>query len=542
MCLTMNQFEQACGYLLFNEYNEFVYYCKKCQSEFKSGAFLEAHILSEYHDNKRNIFVNDGIFIGDCVFESTPDENDQQIENNSSFDGNLIENSGEFCEYDENEWYEDEEERNGEEEYENGIANEYFVEGDQQANGIVPFNEFDRNCTNKFNISENAENVPTKKRRGRPPGSKNKKYSNNNNVLINKNGNVTSDSSRNGSISSESEAIDSVLPRNDQQHKNESVKNDKETMIMRLRVRPLASKKRRYSSEYEKFVSKVRVTNSKRSKGRPPKPSFIKKLKDGKCEVKIVLESIENSTELKCPQNAENNPKATVNGVKNETKPESKLKKPPSRLRDRKLLGEGFDPMGIFYCDMCPGETIRTKSNLLHHMKLHALNKIRKRCPLCQKKPRNFEHHMKVSHSAVPYECNFCSAAFKTHTGYVLHVRSHTGERPYLCVQCGLSFAGRGGFRKHEMRVHFKIKSYPCKQCDQSFYSNYQLQDHINGTHSMERPHICNICSKNFSSRSYLRIHRFTHGEKTHQCRHCPKMFKLADNRRLHEKSVHSVI
>lgn len=138
MCLTMDQFEQACGFLLLNEYNEFVYYCKRCQSEFKSGSFLEAHILSEYHDNKRNIFVNDGILIGDSVFESTPDEN-----------------LGEFYEYYENDSYED----GGE--YENRNIHQNFIECEQRSDENVSFNEvFDRNCINSLRVSET---LPTKK-------------------------------------------------------------------------------------------------------------------------------------------------------------------------------------------------------------------------------------------------------------------------------------------------------------------------------------------------------------------------------------------
>lgn len=68
MCFTIDQFEQACGFLLLGEFNTFIYCCKKCQCEFESGPNLEVHILSEHEDDRRHIesvFVNDVVFVDD---------------------------------------------------------------------------------------------------------------------------------------------------------------------------------------------------------------------------------------------------------------------------------------------------------------------------------------------------------------------------------------------------------------------------------------------------------------------------------------------
>ena len=73
MCLTVDQIEQACGFVLLNEYCRFVYCCKKCHCEYGSGLNLEEHILSEHLDDKSHIeslFVDDGILVEDCTVES----------------------------------------------------------------------------------------------------------------------------------------------------------------------------------------------------------------------------------------------------------------------------------------------------------------------------------------------------------------------------------------------------------------------------------------------------------------------------------------
>lgn len=60
----------ACGLLLLNEFNTFMYYCKICQCKFDTGPCLEVHILSEHQvDEKPN--VNDDTFVDDYYEQET---------------------------------------------------------------------------------------------------------------------------------------------------------------------------------------------------------------------------------------------------------------------------------------------------------------------------------------------------------------------------------------------------------------------------------------------------------------------------------------
>lgn len=108
--------------MLFNEYSEFVYCCRKCNAEFQTGPYLEAHILSEHQDQKRQIFVNDGIFIGDQIFESQPDElvdNDENglMEEDDSGHCDEYQNNGIASNASDGEQANEEEEEENEEEY-----------------------------------------------------------------------------------------------------------------------------------------------------------------------------------------------------------------------------------------------------------------------------------------------------------------------------------------------------------------------------------------------------------------------------------------
>lgn len=80
----------------------------------------------------------------------------------------------------------------------------------------------------------------------------------------------------------------------------------------------------------------------------------------------------------------------------------------------------GKPQKGTFYCEMCPGRSFRTLEVIKVHMKRHAMNDLRKPCPLCPIRPRNYEKHMQYAHTeAKPYKCDFCDASFKYNMGRV---------------------------------------------------------------------------------------------------------------------------
>lgn len=50
------------------------------------------------------------------------------------------------------------------------------------------------------------------------------------------------------------------------------------------------------------------------------------------------------------------------------------------------------------------------------------------------------------------HRCRFCGKVFGSDSALQIHIRSHTGERPFKCNVCGNRFSTKGNLKVHFQR------------------------------------------------------------------------------------------
>ncbi|KAI8129877.1 Zinc finger protein 544 [Lucilia cuprina] len=195
----------------------------------------------------------------------------------------------------------------------------------------------------------------------------------------------------------------------------------------------------------------------------------------------------------------------------------------------------------IFQCDKCPRNYTKKK-----HLNIHIKNKhsqenemtetnaeksteelkerveetpvkpnkpkryeVRSLCSICGSSFSSKTHlivHMRRHTGERPFKCDLCERAYPRISELTCHRRIHTGEKPFACKICGKTFRVSSKMTTH-MRSHTDIRPYKCTQCERSFKYSKDLSIHFR-IHTGERPYCCNVCGSTFTQSNTLKAHR----------------------------------
>ncbi|XP_058063208.1 zinc finger protein 1 [Anopheles bellator] len=178
-------------------------------------------------------------------------------------------------------------------------------------------------------------------------------------------------------------------------------------------------------------------------------------------------------------------------------------------------LLSGKDPEMMYLCAQCPA-TFASRSQYEKHEMQHSASAV-VCCKVCNKPFANvyrLQRHM-ISHDESTllrkFKCNDCDKAFKFKHHLKEHVRIHSGEKPFVCSNCGKRFSHSGSYSSHMtskkcINIGIKMHHHHHHHQLQHNYNNNTSSNNKNNTHYPHKNSSSSSSSSNNNNNSGLAI------------------------------------
>ncbi|XP_047039086.1 zinc finger protein 197-like [Helicoverpa zea] len=158
-------------------------------------------------------------------------------------------------------------------------------------------------------------------------------------------------------------------------------------------------------------------------------------------------------------------------------------------------------------CEYCH-KILTSKLSLRNHYKIHTGFDVV--CEHCGKKfitRRLLLMHCRAKHGYEKTDkCSFCDYKASNAEQVKIHERLHTGEKPFVCAECGAGFHRKSSYLQH-VAIHLPEKNVQCDQCPARFKSVTLMRIHKNRHRAATHAFRCGVCDNTFVRRRNVLRH-----------------------------------